>query len=335
MRGKNLIQLIKTLSLLSRPQGATRKELAENLDITDRSVSRSLNTIQELGIPIFDMSLAHDKEKHWCIEPTYLEHLPNLSLPRLSLTYPEIISLCMLAGESVVFKGTEIDRHIETSISKLKHFVPEQTQTELAKLKRIFISKTMGSKNYAGQEHIIETLTESILNRTSATITYHAFYTDTVSDVAIGPLHLFENNGGLYLFALKLSNKNVQTYAIERISRIKPGNQDITYPDTFDPERTLDSAFDLIHGDPITVKILFTPNEARYITEKTWSRTQHLTPHPDGSLTLTMTTSGRRDVKRWIMSFGKEATLLEPEDLKTEIEDELRHILCNGLKIFL
>lgn len=332
MRGKNLIQLIKTLSLLSRPQGATRKDLAENLDITDRSVSRCFKTLEELGIPVYNEAIPLEKEKRWHIEPSYLDRLPNLNLPKLALSFSEIISLCMLAGESVVFKGTEIDRHIETAISKLKHFVPEQTQTELAKLKRIFISKTMGSKNYAGQEHIIETLTESILNRTSATITYHAFYTDTVSDVAIGPLHLFENNGGLYLFALKLSNKNVQTYAIERISRIKPGNQDITYPDTFDPERTLNSAFDLIHGDPITVKILFTPNEARYITEKTWSKTQHLTPHPDGSLTLTMTTSGRRDVKRWIMSFGKEARLLEPEDLKREIDDELKIILSGAEK---
>ncbi|MFA6011093.1 MAG: WYL domain-containing protein [Desulfobacteraceae bacterium] len=330
MRGKNLIQLIKTLSLLSRPQGATRKDLAENLDITDRSVSRCFKTLEELGIPVYNEAIPLEKEKRWHIEPSYLDRLPNLNLPKLALSFSEIISLCMLAGESVVFKGTEIDRHIETAISKLKHFVPEQTQTELAKLKRIFISKTMGSKNYAGQEHIIEILTESILNRTSATITYHAFYTDKISTADIGPLHLFENDGGLYLFALKLSDKTVRTYAIERISRIKPGNQDITYPDTFDPERTLNSAFDLIHGDPITVKILFTPNEARYIQARTWSRTQHMEPHPDGSLTLTMTTSGRRDVKRWIMSFGKEARLLEPGDLKREIEDELKIILSGG-----
>lgn len=39
MRGKNLIQLIKALSLLSRPQGCTKKDLAESLGIGDRSVS--------------------------------------------------------------------------------------------------------------------------------------------------------------------------------------------------------------------------------------------------------------------------------------------------------
>ena len=327
MRGKNLIQLIKALSLLSRPQGATRKELSDHLTITDRSVSRCFKTLETLGIPVYSETIPYERERRWHIEKTYLDRLPNLNLPKLALTQPEIISLCMLAGESVVFKNTEIDRHIETAMAKLRHFVPEETRLELARLKRIFISKTIGSKNYAGKGQIIETLTESILNRTSVVITYHAFYTNRTSTVEVGPLHLFENDGGLYLFAVKLSDKSIRTYAIERITRIRPGTKDVPYPDAFDPEDTLNSAFDLIHGDPVTVTIRFTPSEARYIKARTWSKTQTLQDHPDGSLTLTMTTSGRRDVKRWVMSFGKEAELMEPEELKREIEDELKIIL--------
>jgi len=40
-----------------------------------------------------------------------------------------------------------------------------------------------------------------------------------------------------------------------------------------------------------------------------------------------MTTSGYRDVKRWVMSFGKQAQLLEPEEMKREIEGELKVVL--------
>jgi predicted DNA-binding transcriptional regulator YafY len=75
------------------------------------------------------------------------------------------------------------------------------------------------------------------------------------------------------------------------------------------------------------VKIRFSKNEARYIREKTWAENQHITDNPDGSIILTMTTSGYRDVKRWVMSFGKEAGLLEPEGMKKEIEEELKEIL--------
>ena len=91
MRGKNLIQLIKTLSLLSRPQGATRKDLAENLDITDRSVSRCFKTLEELGIPVYNEAIPLEKEKRWHIEPSYLDRLPNLNLPKLALSFSEKI----------------------------------------------------------------------------------------------------------------------------------------------------------------------------------------------------------------------------------------------------
>ena len=327
MRGKNLVQLIRTLGLLSRPTGATKKEMAGDLEISIRSVSRSIQVIEELGVPVYDDRSGPEKEKRWRIESDYISRMPNLDLPKIALSLPEIISLCMLAGESVIFRGTDISRHITAAIAKLMHFVPEDTQTELSALKRIFICKTMGSKTYAGKEDIIRTLTESMLNRTACKITYHAFYKDEIKDEDIGPLHFYENRGGLYLFAQKLKSRAIRSYAVERIHRIRPLNRTIGYPPDFDPEQTLNSAFDLTHGEPVTVKILFSKDEARYIKEKSWAPDQQIIDNPDGSITLTMTSSGYRDIKRWVMSFGKEARLLEPEDMKQDIIEELKLVI--------
>jgi predicted DNA-binding transcriptional regulator YafY len=329
MRGKNLVQLIRTLGLLSRPQGVTRKELSLELGISIRSVSRAIQLVEELNIPVYDDRDGPEREKHWRIEPAYLSRMPNLDLPKIALSLPEIISLSMLAGESVIFRGTDISRHIASAIAKLMLFLPEDTQTELSALKRIFICKTMGSKTYAGKEDTIRTLTESILDRTACRITYHAFYKDEITEEDIGPLHFYENRGGLYLFAVKLKNRQVRSYAVERIRRIRLLNRSTTYPPGFDPEKTLDSAFDLTHGDPVSVKIRFSPAVARYIKEKTWAGDQTLTEHPDGSLILTMTSSGRRDIKSWVLSFGKDALLLEPDDLKQEIRADLEKSLSD------
>lgn len=332
MRGKNLIQLIRTLGLLSRPLGVTKKELSKELGISIRSVSRSIQAIEELGIPVYDDPTGFEREKHWRIESAYLSHMPNFNLPKISLTFSEIISLCMLAGESVIFRETEISRHIASAIAKLMHFVPENTRTELSTLKRIFICKTMGSKTYAGKEDVIRILTESMLNRMACKINYHAFYKDKIKEENIGPLHFYENRGGLYLFAQKLKSMSIRSYAVERILRIRPLRRNVAYPSGFDPEETLNSAFDLTHGEPVTVKILFRKDEARYIKEKIWSPNQHITDNPDGSIILTMTSSGYRDLKRWVMSFGKEARLMEPENMQKEIEAELIKSLSNMKK---
>ncbi|MBU0992665.1 MAG: WYL domain-containing protein [Proteobacteria bacterium] len=331
MRGKKLIQLIKALDLLSRPQGATRLDLAEKLNVTDRTVSRILNMMQALNFPVVDDKEPLEKQKSWHLEPSYVMKLPNITLPDISLNLPEIISLYMLKGEATVFNGTEIDRQITSAMSKLMYFVPEKTRSELSNLKRIFISKSISAKNYQGKEAIITPLTESIINRTSLMISYHSFYDDEIKEYEIGPLHFYENNGGLYIFAIKMKDRAIRSYAVERIRRILALDQDVDYPDDFDPVETLDSAFDMTHGQPVTVKIWFSKNEARYIKERKWAKNQQIEDHADGSVTLSMTTSGYRDVKRWIMSFGKEARLLEPKDMKQEIEDELK-IILKGMK---
>ena len=39
-----------------------------------------------------------------------------------------------------------------------------------------------------------------------------------------------------------------------------------------------------------------------------------------------METSGWWDVKRWVLSYGSEAKVLEPEDLRKEIRAELKAV---------
>ena len=116
---------------------------------------------------------------------TYFKLMTKISLPDLNLSFTEVVSLCMLAGESVVFQNTEIDRHITTAIAKHMNFIPKKTRKHLSSLKRIFISKIIGSKNYTGREKMIAELIESMLNRTGCHITYHAFYTDQIEQTEI------------------------------------------------------------------------------------------------------------------------------------------------------
>jgi len=85
----------------------------------------------------------------------------------------------------------------------------------------------------------------------------------------------------------------------------------------------LESAFDIVCGEPIDVKIWFPAGQSRYIKERKWSKTQKIEDQKDGSIILSMTTSGWWDVKRWVLSFGADAKVLEPEELRKEIVEEL------------
>lgn len=107
-----------------------------------------------------------------------------------------------------------------------------------------------------------------------------------------------------------------------------PNLQGFTRPEGLDPRELLDSAFNLTHDDPLEVKIRFSADQARYIRERKWAKEQSIIEQADGSIILEMNTSGRWEIKRWVLSFGGEAELLEPAELRKEIAEELRNSLA-------
>ncbi|RPJ06520.1 MAG: WYL domain-containing protein [Deltaproteobacteria bacterium] len=76
-------------------------------------------------------------------------------------------------------------------------------------------------------------------------------------------------------------------------------------------------------GGPITtVKVKFHSDIAPWIRERRWRPSQETKEHDDGSATLTFKVAGTWEIKRWIMSFGSSAKVLEPKELRKEILEE-------------
>ena len=67
---------------------------------------------------------------------------------------------------------------------------------------------------------------------------------------------------------------------------------------------------------------------ARYVEESTWHPSQKLTRQRDGSVIAEFTLDGTEEIKRWIMSFGKQAQVLEPEGLRDEIVEEWKEAIA-------
>ena len=63
-------------------------------------------------------------------------------------------------------------------------------------------------------------------------------------------------------------------------------------------------------------------NSPSWIREDRWHKSQTFTDLPDGSLQVDMLVTGSVDVKRWILSFGKDAEVLAPKHLRSEIAAE-------------
>ena len=117
-------------------------------------------------------------------------------------------------------------------------------------------------------------------------------------------------------------------FAIERIRSVKLTNSLFAERPDFDFDKLQDSAFNMISGEPKKVRIRFSSSQAPYVKERTWHACQKLTEQSDGGVIMEIGVGDLWDVRRWLIGWGAEAEVIEPQELAREIEDHVCRILA-------
>lgn len=161
-------------------------------------------------------------------------------------------------------------------------------------------------------------------------ISYYSMHRDQQTERVIQPYLLLNRGGELYLIGYCELRNSVRDFGLHRIQNrtVLESPNAFTVPKTFDVAAHLESAFELRRGEPIvTVRARFSPTQSRWVRERVYHPTQTVTEEGDGSIVVSLRVSGTAEAKRWIMSFGAEAEVLEPEQLRREINAEVVKIL--------
>lgn len=322
--GRHLVKMLRAVDVLAKSGGATMDELGKAIDVDRRTAYRIRETLEELNFPLYADNSSLDGKTRYRFADAYLKKLPNLAVPELNLTLSEVIALYFIRGNGRLFKGTDIELDIESAFTKLDAFMPEGLAKSLDKIKTLFIPTTKYAKDYSQKQDIIESLTDAIFKLQTCTVEYHSFHDDTVRHFRIDPLCFFERDGGLYLFTRITRFDHIRVLAVERIEKLTLDGVTFVAPEEFDPQGYLEGSFSIIYDDPMDYRILFSADVARYIRERSWGREQTLIENVDGSLVLELKTSGWLDVKKWILSFGPDAEVLEPETMREEVAEALK-----------
>ncbi|MFH1924615.1 MAG: WYL domain-containing protein, partial [Planctomycetota bacterium] len=110
---------------------------------------------------------------------------------------------------------------------------------------------------------------------------------------------------------------------VNRIEDAEATQVPFNRPEDFDLRNHFAKSFGVFHGEgDVHVKIRFSPTVARYVQEAQWHASQQLTSQNDGSVVAEFQLDHTEEIKRWILSFGRHAVVLEPEGLRAEIVEE-------------
>ena len=77
--------------------------------------------------------------------------------------------------------------------------------------------------------------------------------------------------------------------------------------------------FGIIGGQITDIRLAFTRQIAPYVRERIWHRSQRVEPQGDGSIELTMRVGISPELEAWLLGFGPNMRVLEPERLRERI----------------
>jgi predicted DNA-binding transcriptional regulator YafY len=138
------------------------------------------------------------------------------------------------------------------------------------------------------------------------------------------PLHLVLAGPDWFLLSRDPEDGVVKTFYLSRMSAPVVTMQRFAPPKGFRPEEHFGETIGLYVGKPrFRFKVRFSKVVADWITEVKWHEKQKLTRLPGGDLELELPAGSLLEARRFVLSFGKFATALSPEELVADVKDHV------------
>jgi predicted DNA-binding transcriptional regulator YafY len=292
------------------------RTLARRLEVNPRTVQRDLEFLRDrLGAP-----LAFEPARNG-----YRYTQPDYRLPFVRLTEGEIVAL-FLGGQVLrQYRGTPFAADLQRAFARLTDLLPDEVSVPLDQAAAAL--SVTPTAQAAIDLDVFRTLTSAVAAGQRLEIDYWTAGRNVRSVRRVDPYHLTLIDGDFYLIGHCHQRRDVLMFAAQRVRSARTTGETFARPADFNVEAYLGRSFRAVRGEARhPVELRFTPAAAGRAQEKVWHRSQTAEPAPGGGLVLRFEVSDLREVKRWVLSWGAECTVVGPPELRSLVRGELRNM---------
>ena len=317
-RNQEVIRQWRVLHALeSSRHGATIDGLADELEVTTRTIRRDLAALQEAGFALYDEK-DEDGRVRWRIDGHVLGGLES------GFTLAELCALYLSRHLLESVAGSPFQRDLTNAFERLGKILSPRMRQFLDRLPSVLAAKP-GPRARGGTSSadIVARLLEATLHFRVTTMRYHSVSSARVKDYVIHPYRLAFAQGGLYLLAYVPEYKAVRTFAVDRITSASLEKQ------TFTPKQPVgDDVFanslGVNTGPAERVELEFEAQVAPYVRARVWHTSQQVVDDAGGRLKLTLDVCHDWALRSWILSWGPFVRVVSPASLAGEVQADLR-----------
>jgi predicted DNA-binding transcriptional regulator YafY len=321
MRGDQLARQWRIIrSIEASLNGLTVAEIAGREETGIRTIYRDLEALQAAGFPLYTEKV--NKTNRWAFIDTYKFKVPA------PFTLSELMSLYFYKDLVRVFKGTPFHDSIDSVFKKIQCTLPPQAIAYLDQMQSVFHVGIKPYKAYGQFRSILNQVNQAAVERRRVEMAYHSLQRKEKTIRKVDPYKVWFYDGTIYLIGLCHLRGEVRMFVLDRIKMLNLTDERFTIPRDFNLDDFMRHSFKVMHDELHTVKVRISPGWARWVGEKVWHESQKAKKTGDGGLEMTFRVAGLDEIKRWVLSFGPEAQVLEPEKLRKLVQQDLHRNLA-------
>jgi predicted DNA-binding transcriptional regulator YafY len=317
-RNQEVIRQWKVLHALeSSRHGASIDALADELDVTTRTIRRDLAALQEAGFALYD-ERDEDGRARWRIDGQILKGIET------GFTLAELCAMYLSRNLLESVAGSPFQRDLTNAFGRLEKMLSPRMRQFLDRLPSVLAAKPgPRARGKESSADIVARLLEATLHFRVTTMRYHSISSGRVKDYVVHPYRLAFAQGGMYLLGYVPDYKDVRTFAIDRIASASLEKQTFT-PKQPIGEDVFANSLGVNTGPAERVDLEFDTRVAPYVRARVWHASQQISDGENGGVRLTMNVCHDWALRSWILSWGPFARVVSPAGLAADIQSDLQ-----------
>jgi predicted DNA-binding transcriptional regulator YafY len=282
------------------------KMLAEECQVTERTIYRDLISLTEIEIPIY-----YDKG-YKLASDNFLPPL-NFTLDEYNFIKQAIESSPLVNTEKYkkAFKSVraKIDNSLSENAKQQKKYTPETTTIEISQH-----HNETDLLSFYGQ------LEDAISQSRQIKIKYNSLSTG-ITERIVEPYFIIFRGRTFYFAAYCHSRSEVRTFRVNRIMELEPTGKIFVRNTDINPTDYFDKSWSVYSGDEVEVEAIFSGTSARVITTSNHNDNELVEQIDNNSVRYKVTTRGLEEIQRWLLGFGDEVEIISPPELKSNMSN--------------
>ena len=293
------------------------RRLADACEVSRRTIYRDLATLEAAGIDVLYQPerQGYQLARNCWLQPTQLED-------------NEALALMILSRMRCVQAPFGLLRHVRSGLAKVVQSLSGDLRGRIAISSELIADDSLALELAPDRQSIHETILRALSQRMRLALWHRDQECGPVLATKLGLYRLARIRSQWCLVGHSSAERQVRVFETAWIERLELTDEPYSIPPRFRLERFLEKSRP---GESVRrreVQLRFTPRVAPEVRETPRFPGQKLDTGLDGTVDLFLDVERVDELVPWLISFGDQVEVLQPDELRCAVGDWARRIAC-------